>query len=404
MARTWFAIEEHAEDQDVTLMEVPSESLEAEMVEVEGEDKDIEALTQDGEDLGADIDTVEDLTDNAEASLEEDGMDETAARATEIAAESLCSKWGVKTRRGVGIESFGNPDSRRQATQIAVEDLKEKAKDMWRQFVAWCKEMIAKARDMFAKLYNAGKALRKRADKLDKRLGDGLGTMKKTDVSGSFLKQLVIDEKFDYEGCLKFADTSATDVGKAAKVVDAVYGSSKELFRGETKSGVISMDNPFSKKTGKKIGVPQGANDISISALPGNGFLSFYTKDGVQYGRFDQAPMRELKKAPTLNQDKCSSGVKALYKIAETLETRLKGFETANQALSKLVESMDKAADAYNESKGEERSKKREAFTQARAIVQAAKATERASTFALKTAGSGIQGYIGASIGAHDKA
>ena len=120
MRKNWIATEEHGEEvQDVSLMEVPSESLESDLVEVTGLDKDVESLVADGEELEHDQAKVEELAANAEASLEEDGMDETAARATEIAAEGFCDKWGIQ-RKKVGLESFGTSDGRRQATQIAV--------------------------------------------------------------------------------------------------------------------------------------------------------------------------------------------------------------------------------------------------------------------------------------------
>ncbi|MCX8545255.1 hypothetical protein OSZ54_27145, partial [Klebsiella variicola] len=73
-------------------------------------------------------------------------MDETAARATEIAAEAFCGKWGVQ-RKKVGLESFGTSDGRRHATQIAVESLKDAAVNMWETFVKWIKELVAKAKE-----------------------------------------------------------------------------------------------------------------------------------------------------------------------------------------------------------------------------------------------------------------
>lgn len=405
--RNWVAVEsmDGDEGQDVTLLEVPSETIESELVEVTGLDKDIEALVDAGEDLEDDQAVIDDLTANAEASLEEEGMDETGATATAIAVESFCRKYDLPNRK-VAKENFSGA-TRRESTIVAVEALKDTAANMWTAFVTWLKELIAKGKDQLLKLTNAGKAMKSRADKLEKRLDKGLGALDKKDISGSFLANLTVDEKVDYAECLKFSNGSAstadsmgkavlTGIDQAGKIlragkVEGANGTSAELITGN-----------FGKKTQKKLTVPQGAEKYSVVALPGNGYLISYTVDGISQSRYEAiAGEQKEKKIATLSAADCKSGVTALFAVGETLETKLKAFRDANEKLNTLVTAVTDAAKALKEATAENRKDLNNGLKAARAAVNTAKASERAVTSSLKNAGTGIAGYIAASISAY---
>lgn len=413
MRKNWIATEEHSDEvQDVELMEVPSESLESDLVEVTGLDKDVESLVADGEELEHDQEQVEALADNAEASLEEDGMDETAARATEIAAESFCGKWGIQ-RKKVGLESFGTSDQRRHATQIAVESLKDAAAGMWDTFVKWLKELVAKAREQLMKLTNAGKSMKKRAEKLEARLDKGLGVQDKKEVEGSFTKQLAVDEKVDYQECLSFANNSASSVDSIGKAVATAIDETGKLVREPQLAlpgpGTTNTDplkgKEFGKKTSKKLGVPQGASDVSVKALPGNTYLLSYTANGTSFTKFEVATDKVKDgKLPTLTADQCKAGAKALYTIGEVLENKLKAFRDTNEKMDKLASDVKDAKAKDKDSTSENREATKAALAQARANVNTAKAAERAVTTSLKNAGAGIAGYVAASISAYKAA
>lgn len=407
MRKNWIATEEHSDElQDVSLMEVPSESLESDLVEVTGLDKDVESLVADGEELEHDQEQVEALADNAEASLEEDGMDETAARATEIAAESFCGKWGIK-RKKVGLESFGTSDSRRHATQVAVESLKDAAAGMWDTFVKWLKELVAKAKEQLLKLTNAGKSMKSRADKLEARIDKGLGEQEKKEVEGSFTKQLAVDEKVDYAECLSFANASSASVEAIGKSVMTGIDTAGKLLRAGTVEGANGskmelITGNFGKKTSKKLGVPQGAEGVEVKALPGNCYLIGYTVNGSNITRFEVATDKVKEgKLPTLTAEQCKVGAKALYTIGEVLETKLKAFRDTNEKMDKLADAAKDAASKQKDATSENREATKAALAQARADVGSAKAAERAVTTSLKNAGAGIAGYVAASISAY---
>lgn len=410
MRKNWIATEEHSDEvQDVSLMEVPSESLESDLVEVTGLDKDVESLVADGEELEHDQDQVEALADNAEASLEEDGMDETAARATEIAAEAFCGKWGVQ-RKKVGLESFGTSDGRRQATQIAVESLKDAAVNMWETFVKWIKELVAKAKEQLLKLTNAGKKIKSRAEKLEARLDKGLGELDKKEVEGSFLQSLTINDQVDYSGCLEFADKNAASVDKIGQAIVSSISETGKITRdgnytSETGQSRELIGAEFGKQAKKKLTVPQGASDLKTTALPGNAYLLSYKVEGIQTLKFEVANDKvKDAKLPTLKLDECKAGVKSLFTIGEVLETKLKAFRDANEAMGKLADELSKAKGELKEADAEKRDGAKKALKVARANIGNAKAAERAVTTSMKNAGAGIAGYVAASIAAYKAA
>ncbi len=410
MRKNWIATEEHSDEvQDVSLMEVPSESLESDLVEVTGLDKDVESLVADGEELEHDQDQVEALADNAEASLEEDGMDETAARATEIAAEAFCGKWGVQ-RKKVGLESFGTSDGRRQATQIAVESLKDAAVNMWETFVKWIKELVAKAKEQLLKLTNAGKKIKSRAEKLEARLDKGLGELDKKEVEGSFLQSLTINDQVDYSGCLEFADKNAASVDKIGQAIVSSISETGKITRdgnytSETGQSRELIGAEFGKQAKKKLTAPQGASDLKTTALPGNAYLLSYKVEGIQTLKFEVANDKvKDAKLPTLKLDECKAGVKSLFTIGEVLETKLKAFRDANEAMGKLADELSKAKGELKEADAEKRDGAKKALKVARANIGNAKAAERAVTTSMKNAGAGIAGYVAASIAAYKAA
>lgn len=410
MLKNWIATEEHSDEvQDVSLMEVPSESLESDLVEVTGLDKDVESLVADGEELEHDQDQVEALADNAEASLEEDGMDETAARATEIAAEAFCGKWGVQ-RKKVGLESFGTSDGRRHATQIAVESLKDAAVNMWETFVKWIKELVAKAKEQLLKLSNAGKKIKSRAEKLETRLDKGLGELDKKEVEGSFLQALTINDQVDYSGCLEFADKNAASVDKIGQAIVSSISETGKITRdgnytSETGQSRELIGAEFGKQAKKKLTAPQGASDLKTTALPGNAYLLSYKVEGIQTLKFEVANDKvKDAKLPTLKLDECKAGVKSLFTIGDVLETKLKAFRDANEAMGKLADELSKAKGELKEADSEKRDGAKKALKVARANIGNAKAAERAVTTSMKNAGAGIAGYVAASIAAYKAA
>jgi hypothetical protein len=409
--KSWLkpALENHDEPENNSLAEVPSESLESELIEVSGQDRAIEELAADGEELREDQEKLDQITENAEASLEQGGMDETAAKQTAVAAESFTAKWGVKVRK-VATESFGSSDGRLSATKVAVEGLKDSAKEMWDRFIEWLKQMIEKAKGLFNKLTDAGGRMIKRGEKLKKALKDGLGEKDEDKVKGGFIKKLYVDEKFDFETAMGIVKSIAEGgAKKAGQAVDVVAEEAGKLARGEKAEGsdeISKAAESFGDKVSKKMQVPSGAEDVVVRAVTGNAYIITYTdKDGVGMMKYQKPGVdKPDSDVETLSEDKMSDGVEVVIAAGTALRDELKGFTNANAKLEKAMASFKKAKDDLDKAGESDKDEKKTNLEKARAKIQTVEATQRVVSNVLTDGGSGIADYVAASIKAHKKA
>lgn len=409
--KSWLkpALENHDEPENNSLAEVPSESLESELIEVSGQDRAIEELAADGEELREDQEKLDQITDNAEASLEQGGMDETAAKQTAVAAESFTAKWGVKVRK-VATESFGSSDGRLSATKVAVEGLKDSAKELWDRFIEWVKQMIEKAKNLFNKLTDAGARMVKRGEKLKKALKDGLGEKEEDKVKGGFIKKLYVDEKFDFDTAMDivkdFAESGATEFGKAVKVVAEDAG---KLARGEKADGsdeVVKSAEKFGEKVSKKMQVPSGATDVEVRAVINNAYVIVYKdKDGVGMMKYQKPGVEKPDSdVETLSEDKMNAGADIVISAGKALRDELKGFTDSNATLQGAISEFKKAKDEMDKAGESDKDDKKKGLEQARSAVQIVENVQRMVTNVLTDGGSGIADYVAASIKAHKKA
>lgn len=405
--RSWaIGLENISEEQvDVATLEKPEETLEHQLVEVEGLDQSIADLTEDGDQLADDTAQVQDISDAVEGAAEQGGMDETAAKVVDVAVEAIATRWGIR-RNKLGLENF-NGARKAQGTRVAMEELGEMAKDLWAKFIAWVKEIINKLKDFWLKYMNAGKALRTRADKLSDRLGKGLGEKSKDKIGGGWLSKLALDGKVDVEGSKALAVTSSAKVGE-------VIGATVEMLRvgegqltGSAKGDIVRSGQKlaaFGTKTTKALNkaLPSGATDIYAVALPGNKYLvTFQLPNEVPGVSLVGGNDVDVKEIDTPSAEQLKDAVSSMYKLADTMESRLKDFRAANDELSKLQEAASKADGVVGDKKGEERSAARNKADIARAVVSNYTKTQSAVTGALKDLSSGLVGYVQAGISAY---
>lgn len=412
--RLWAAgLENMGDDEIVTSAEVerPEEAVESHLIEVEGLDQQVSELVDDGEELAGDTEQLEQYQEAVEQGAEAGGMDETAARVVDVAVEAIATKWGIR-RSKIGVENFAG-GMRAQSTKVAVEAIGETIKSMWETFIAWVGEIIAKVKDFWLKYVNAGKSMKNRAEKLLQRLDKGLGAKDKTEISGGWSGNLVVDGTIDVDFVISGAASAASgvmDVAKklgiyvdeAGKVVgsgtvqEGAFGSKQEVFAGA-----------FGKKTTKKIGalVPAGADNTQAAAIPGGAYLVAFTKDGVAQSRFVTVGENTgEKKIATPDEAKMKSAIKAIEQYGDALETSLKDFRKANEGLKTLETAAKNAKTKFGEAKAEEKDGARAALKVANAAVSTYTATQRAATAFLKNGGQGLIGYVTAGIGAYKKA
>lgn len=405
--RSWaLGLEDISEEQvDLTTLEKPEESLEHQLVEVEGLDQSISTLTEDGDQLAEDTAQVEDIHDAVEGAAEQGGMDETAAKVVDVAVEAIASRWGIRRNR-IGLENF-NGARKAQGTKVAMEELAEMAKDLWAKFVAWIKEIIAKLKDFWLKYFNAGKALRERADKLSDRLGKGLGEQTKAKISGSWATKLAMDGKFDVGNAISLAETAAPKINEVIGATVEMLRNANEAVAGK-KTDVIRADGEklvaFGAKTTKALNkaLPAGAKNIKASALPGNKYLvSYALESGIPGIALVGGNDVDTKEVDTPTAERMKQAITAMYKLADALETRLKDFRAANDELVRLEETASKTDKDTADKKGDERATARTAAAEARAAVGNYTKLQSAVTNGLKDLATGLVGYVQAGIAAH---
>ena len=412
--RQWaLGLENLDDSQAVDLAEVekPEEAVETHLIEVEGLDQSVSELVDDGEELASDTEQLEEYADAVEKGAEEGGMDETAARVVDVAVESIAVKWGIK-RTKIGAENFSG-SMKAQSTKVALESIGETIKTMWKKFVAWIGEIIAKVKDFWLKYHNAGKSMKKRAEKLYQRIDKGLGQKDKSEISGGWTSNLLVDGKIDVDYVISSGASAGKDVQSIAQATDINLDKSGKVIRGMANAPVVldasgaAQFVELGKKTSKNLGdaLPNGAVSVKVGAIPGGAYIVAYNKDDVGYVKLVTVGENSGdKKTPTPDESKMKAAIKAIEQYGDALETSLKDFRKANEKLKTLQDAAKDAADKLEEVKAEGKDGARKSLAVANAAVSSYTAAQRAATTFLKNGGQGLIGYVTAGIGAYKKA
>ena len=191
---------------------VPAELPEAEVTDfVEAPENDLaEAAVEEGElaEVNAGIEeaaetaeTLDDVHDAMADSLEEGGMSEPEARALEVAVEHLCQRVGFSSRRKTfpAMEGFKVKGADQiKNTKIAMENIKERAAQLWAAVIATLSKAWEHAKNFFRAISDGAARLKKRADALQKQADatkESHGPDGKKIASGSFGHVLTVDGK-----------------------------------------------------------------------------------------------------------------------------------------------------------------------------------------------------------------
>ena len=174
---------EEAKDEAVETQDAGgANSLETELLEVqesaaEGESR--EAAVDDA------VEVSEELQEDAEdvkVAAENGGLDQVSAQILARSVNGKLASIGISPVRFPATESFGGVSSRTGATQIALEGIKEKMKEIWQAIVNAFKKAAKWIRDHINKLFGAQEALQKRAKALSEKAGTMTGKAIKADA------------------------------------------------------------------------------------------------------------------------------------------------------------------------------------------------------------------------------
>ncbi|QOC54520.1 hypothetical protein pSALSNUABM04_060 [Salmonella phage pSal-SNUABM-04] len=409
------------------------ENLDTQLAEMASEDAQLEGLAGDQDTLGADTARTEDAIDDAQDAIDngEEQSEESIAH-TEVAQESIRRRWGID-RTKLARESFRRG---RGMTAAAQEGWKETLKDLWKRFLELIKSIVNKIKELKLKYINVGKTAQNRAKKYQAAIKN-LGSKKtKDEIGGSWISKLSIEGAFNVDGSIgiakevtqgkakgaiaamtKQADAAATYVVKAA---DGEVSASK-ASGGSASNGpgvMLASDAPTYDKIelfGTAATKLQNLEEFAdgeyqkLQALPGNAYIQVGNKKlagGVDFaaiGFMTTGDATEDKQVATPELGKLTAAAQGLDAIGKGFEKVLQDFRTFDSEVEKLQRAAEKASGAVDKADDANREALQSARTAADQSVKNYQVLNRAVAYVANTVIAGLNGYIGAGIGAYGK-
>lgn len=379
---------EDYENQDVNvegeLMERPEDSVETQLIEVDNETRDADVLDIDADQLDSDTAQLERHADNVAASLEDGGMDETAARATEIAVEDITNRWNLTTRR-LGTENFASGTGRLQATRLGLESIMDSISSAWERFLDWMRERFQAMKDVWRKYVNAGKSFKKRAQKLRERVNKLSGSPDTDDkVSMKKIWMLACGEKVDPKDVTGFSektfDAGAHAIEMSFEATEKTWTSTgaltnsivptEKLIPAGFKFNLNGSESKFNKMLPAGIDRSNGSK-VKINAVPGalffmykktaqtgdrfkgvEGFEAFAGQDNLLYAQLKLEDVLD-QEAPVLTPDQMHEYLDTVIGLASGFEKFIQKYSSVERRMTKLEGELKRAIEKEGKAGGD---------------------------------------------------
>lgn len=216
---------------------------EGDLAEADAAAGEVDGVTDSIEEAEVTEETLENIGDAVEASIEEGGLSEPAARSIEIAVEHLRTRVGFPKGRKFmpALEGFSDSKTRIRDTKLALEEIRATAKKVGTAIINAFNQAVEWVTTFFEHLLDGAKGLAARAEALAEKAAsvDGKQAGAGVNVSASgFGKVLAVNGQFvGGSGFLgKFQE--------ALKQTDELGKSQMEL----AKQGQVAMAKVFSAK------------------------------------------------------------------------------------------------------------------------------------------------------------
>lgn len=199
---------------------VANEIAEVQGLQFEAADEDAAA-----EQLDDEAGQTEELAEAVEEEVaQERALDPTAAKLLNIAFKNIVGK-NYASKTLPATESFtGSRADAREGTRIALEGIKETLKAFWEAIKKQFQKAYDAVKSWLIKTFSAAKKLKERAEKLQSKANDTVGTIEDKSFSFAGTKAIAVDGKFNEAGAL----TSGL-----SKVKDLVKSTISELKKGK---------------------------------------------------------------------------------------------------------------------------------------------------------------------------
>ena len=178
---------------------------------VANEIAEVQGLAQEAADANTDADKLDDeagkteeLAENLEQDVaQENILDPTAAKFLAMAFRNIVGKRHAAKTLPATESWSGNRANAKESTRLALEGIKETLKSFWEAIKAQFKKVFSKVKDWIVKTFSAAKKLKARAETLQKRANDTVGTMEEKTFAFSQTKAIAVDGKYNDAGaCL----------------------------------------------------------------------------------------------------------------------------------------------------------------------------------------------------------
>lgn len=231
---------------------VANEIAEVQGLQFEAADADEAAETLDGE-----ADKAEEVAETIEEDVaQERALDPTSAKLLHLAFKNIVGKTHAGKKLPAQEAWSGNRSDAREATRIALEGVKETLKAFWEAIKKQFQKAYDTVKSWIVKTFSAAKKLKERAEKLQSKANDTVGTIEEKSFSFSGTKALAVDGKFNEAGALTSALT---------KVRGLVTGTLSEFKKGKV--------DDYVEKTVKKVEASftgsGSTRDVSAAELAG---------------------------------------------------------------------------------------------------------------------------------------
>lgn len=219
---------------------VANEIAEVQGLQFEAADEDAAA-----EQLDDEAGQAEEVAEAVEEEVaQERALDPTAAKLLKLAFKNIVgAKHAANTLPAT--ESFnGSRSEARESTRIALEGIKETLKAFWEAIKRQFQKAYDTVKSWIVKTFSAAKKLKERAEKIQSKANDTVGTIEDKTFSFAGTKAIAVDGKFNEAGALTSGLTKVKELVKATitelkkgKVDDEVEKLVKQVGDSFTGSG-----------------------------------------------------------------------------------------------------------------------------------------------------------------------
>lgn len=227
---------------------VANEIAEVQGLQFEAADEDTAA-----EQLDDEAGQAEEVAEAVEEEVaQERALDPTAAKLLKLAFKNIV---GAKHASNTlpATESFnGSRSEARESTRIALEGIKETLKAFWEAIKRQFQKAYDAVKSWIVKTFSAAKKLKERAEKIQSKANDTVGTIEDKTFSFAGTKAIAVDGKFNEAGALTSGLSKVKEIVKSTiselkkgKVDDEVEKLVKEVessFTGSGSSRTISAE------------------------------------------------------------------------------------------------------------------------------------------------------------------